>query len=542
MAVAPEVVRPAFVSMPEFTHTLGPEVGAVAALAGFAPDPEQQMLLDAAFAFDPRTGKSVAFEVVVIAPRQNLKTGFLKQTALGHLFVTDESLVPWTAHEFTTAQEASTDLEALIDGAPELRSRVRLTTRGEVAKHGTLPEIRTRTGGRMIFKTRTSGGGRGLSGRKLYLDEGYAVQPGQVGAVTPIMLAQPDPQLFVGSSACRPESAYLWSLVKRGRASAAEQLAGRPGERRLVYVEFCAPPPAEVCDLGTGCDHERGRAGCGCDKREVIVLFHSAITRGRIQFQTVVDLRTMPATEYAREIMGWHDVPVDAGGLPVLVPDHWRECLDEASEATGPAVFSLDVAPMGDSAAIVAAGWRDDRLPHVEVTSSGGGALVDHRPGRDWVLPRLADLRTRHSDMRVAVMAGGAAAAMRPDIEALGVEVVEFSQTETATACEFTRGRIAAQGLRHVGQQALSDAALSARKRDVGRAGAWLWMRFDRDLTPLYAMTLALWLLVGGGEVAIFGGGDLDTCDRCGERPHDDPDGVHDFLCETCRDDEEVQR
>ncbi len=84
--------------MPDYDErrTLGPEVAAVATLAGFAPDPEQQLLLDGSFALD-RAGKSVAFEVVVIAPRQNLKTGFEKQYALGQLFVRREPLVVWSA-------------------------------------------------------------------------------------------------------------------------------------------------------------------------------------------------------------------------------------------------------------------------------------------------------------------------------------------------------------------------------------------------------------------------------------------------------------
>src|SRR6266508_3522209 len=80
LVVAPDLVAPAYLSIPEYDaeRSLGPEVAAVCTVANFPPDPEQRMLHDGAFALD-KQGKSVAFEVVVIAPRQNIKTGFFKQ-------------------------------------------------------------------------------------------------------------------------------------------------------------------------------------------------------------------------------------------------------------------------------------------------------------------------------------------------------------------------------------------------------------------------------------------------------------------------------
>jgi hypothetical protein len=88
-------VSPAWSSTLDYYQTCGPEVGEIAKLAGFDPDPEQQMVLDQLFAFD-RHGASVAFEVGVVAPRQNLKTAVCKMAALGWLFLTDQRLVVWT--------------------------------------------------------------------------------------------------------------------------------------------------------------------------------------------------------------------------------------------------------------------------------------------------------------------------------------------------------------------------------------------------------------------------------------------------------------
>jgi len=81
------------------------------------------MLLDVIFAFD-RAGHPVADEVVVIAPRQNLKTGLFKQAALGKVFMLERPLFVWSAHEFSTTQEAFRDLTVLIEGCPTLDRQI----------------------------------------------------------------------------------------------------------------------------------------------------------------------------------------------------------------------------------------------------------------------------------------------------------------------------------------------------------------------------------------------------------------------------------
>jgi hypothetical protein len=481
-----DVVPPRYVHVPDCHTTLGPEVAAVATLAGFPPDPEQQLLLDAAFAIDKR-GKSVAFAVVVVAPRQNLKTGFLKQYALGQLFVRDERLVPWTAHEFGTAAEALEDMEALIDGSDVLRKRVKLTTRGQIAKHGAVPEIRLLSGARLIFKTRTAGGGRGLSGRKVILDEGFALQSGQVGALMPIMLAQPDPQVVIASSACRPESAVLWEYVQVGRA-------GR--DARTAYFEWATPPPEQSCDRGKVCDHQRTTPGCGCDKPELIRTAHSAVSRGRIQLQSLVDLRTsMPPDEYAREIMGWHDEP-DAGTNAVDY-DVWVELADQGPRAVD--FFAVAVSLERDWTAIAAVGERPDGLIHVEV--------IEHRPGSPaWLVDRGAELSRKYGAPFV-VDARGPASTEIDELEQAGVVVLRAETKDVADAYALLVDAVRDRTIRHVdaAQSGLNDAARTARTRPCGDNGTTLGRRKSgTDITPLEAVQLGHWAAVTRPSIDIL--------------------------------------
>ena len=94
----PGLVQPAFASIPEFVHTFGDEVGGFAADIGMPPDPQEQLALDIIFARDKR-GKSAAYETGLVCDRQNLKTATFEMTALAWLYLFDEPLVVWSAHE-----------------------------------------------------------------------------------------------------------------------------------------------------------------------------------------------------------------------------------------------------------------------------------------------------------------------------------------------------------------------------------------------------------------------------------------------------------
>jgi hypothetical protein len=212
-------VEPAYAYCPPYAYTLGDEVADVCALAYFAPDPEQKMGLDMIFACDHHD-KSVCFEFCVICSRQNLKTGLFKQSALGWLFVTNVRLIVWSAHEFTTADEAHRDMATLIEDCPSLSRHVQHIHNSAQDK-----SIELKSGQRLKFKARTKTGGRGLSAQKVVLDEWFAGRPEHLGALMPTMSVQPDPQILYGSSAGHADSEVLRGVRDRGRRLATEQIA-----------------------------------------------------------------------------------------------------------------------------------------------------------------------------------------------------------------------------------------------------------------------------------------------------------------------------
>jgi hypothetical protein len=500
--MALDLVQPAYLSVPDEydeRRTLGPHVAAIATLAGFPPDPEQQLLHNVASALDKR-GRPLIFDTTLVAPRQNLKTGWLKQRALGKMFLAPKGrrLIMWTAHEFDTSKSALDDLEALIEGADDLRRLVKMTTLGKVAKRGAVPEIQLLSGATLRFKTRTSGGGRGLTADDLFVDEAYAAQAAQLGAVMPFMLARGDSQVDFCSSACRPESAYLWDRVQQGRAG---------GGPRSLYAEWCAPSPEKSCDAGESCNHDRDTAGCGCDKPEVIVLAHSAVTRGRIELQKIVDLRrTMPVEEFPREIMGWHDEPLE--GTSPFVSQQWAACEDASSQIEGRVAVAFDVRPDSSAAVIAAAGRRADGLSHAELVSCELGSEVLIGAGTAWLLDRVVEVYDRNDACVLTLDPAGPAGAFEKELlsEVRGfVKVTDpddpvplgkrrlqlVTSRDYAQACGALSIDVKNLRFRHLGQAPLDMAASSVRKKALAGAFKWDPAESSADIMPMVAVTLA---------------------------------------------------
>lgn len=472
MTSSVRLAEPDYFTHPDWKFTLGGEVGEIARLAGLEPYPEQQMLLDAVFALDvDEPSRSAVFESAVICSRQQLKTGLLKQIALGWLYVMPQELVIWSAHEFGTAQEAFRDMESLISSSDDLSARVahvRHTTGSEA--------IEMVDGSRLRFKARTAGGGRGLTGSKVILDEAFALQASHMGALLPTLISVPDPQVVYASSAGMASSQTLRGVRDRGRQ----------GANRLMYAEWFAPK--RDC-ASTVCDHLPGTAGCALDD---IDLWRKScpITARKDpeRMQAIADLRAaLPPEEFMRECLGWWDEPFGDSPINERV---WATMLDADAVMTTP-VVALDVAPDRSWSCIVAAGEFGDRML-VEITSRPG--VFDHRPGTDWVVFRLAEMSRDLGGLAVYISANSAAESLVPDLESVGVPVIRFGSAEVIAACGRFFDMAVGGQLAHLGQDELTAAVTGARQKVLGdKAFTWVRSSSSGDLTPMYAATIAVW-------------------------------------------------
>lgn len=460
-SVLDTLVTPTWSSTLDYHRTCGPEVGEIAALAGFRPDAEQQLVLDQLFAFD-KGGLSVPFELGLIAPRQNLKTGLFKMAALGWLFLTEQRLVVWSAHEFRTAQEAFRDMTELIESAPDLEREVKAVYRGNGDE-----AIELLNGCRLIFKARTKGGGRGLTGDKVVLDEAFALRPFHMGALLPTLAARPDPQVVYGSSAGMVDSDVLRGLRDRGR---------KGEDKRLSYFEWGDPNP-NTCDA-PGCTHVVGAAGCALDDRARWRVCNPAFGR-RITEDSLSAFRSaLPPEEFAREFLGWWDErPVGESELALA---DWLAVESDAGP-TGELSLAVDVGPNQTWASIVACG-------------DGVLEVVDRRRGTSWLTDRMESLVQRHPVTQFGIDPAGPIGVLLPEFERAGLPIRLLDGKDAVRACGALVAGISDKTISHRGEPALLAAVGGASRRAVG--DGWKWSRKDStvDISPLVAATYAHWL------------------------------------------------
>jgi hypothetical protein len=191
---------------------------------------------------------------------------------------------------------------------------------------------------------------------------------------------------------------------------------------------------------------------------------------------------------FATEHLGlW---PNSAATQWVVIPkSSWADAKDADSTVQDPVAFAATVSTDRQWANIGVAGVRTDGLRHVE--------LMDRRPGTGWVVDRLVELTERWKPCAVVIDAGGPAGSLVAAAEEAKLPMIKPSVRDVvAAAGSFYDGVCPADGkslVRHIGQPDLDAAVAAAVKRKLGAAWAWDQMAAAVDISPLIAVTNALW-------------------------------------------------
>lgn len=477
---ADDLVPPAFFHQPDFVTTIGPEVADLGQLCGFFANPEQRLLLDGAFGFDKR-GR-LPFEVVGIASRQNLKTGFLILQGLGKGVLLKRPTQIWTAHRDGATDEAFIEFEKLIDASAELSKRIRRTTHGKGDK-----SVEFTTGCRILFRARTGKGGQAMSADDIDLDELFAVEPQHIGSFMPTMSTRPNAQITQMSSAPHAASAYQRSIMNRGRLAAL----GLAEEPRMVYAEWTTervvakgpggkpvfgPPSCKQPD----CDHALGRPGCICDDPALVKLANPSLERSAppsISWEYVCSERRAMAEiieMYFRERMGVGEQPASVGGA--IAPVLWES---RRSTRKPPKPKALGVAIDLDRTWGSLGAFGDNYL----------GAVRRDRLG-PWLLEETERVAKKHR-IPVGIDEKGPAASLIEPLRGAGVSVHAFGTEDVVLACTEVYDGLVEGRYEHGDHDDLNDAVKVAGWRFINDRR--VWARRGGDISMLEADTLAVW-------------------------------------------------
>lgn len=447
-------------SPPGTFESLGPEVVELAAEAGLELDDWQAWYVHNSQAIKPG-GRWVSFENGLVVPRQNGKGGIIEARMLSGLFLFEEPLLTYTAHEFKTAQEHFARIEGLIDGSARLRRQVKRFRRAAGAE-----AVELKDGRRLRFLARSAGSGRGFSGDVIFFDEAMMLWDAAIGALLPTLSARElvtagGPQIFYSGTGSLGEPSQVLERV-RDRAIAGNDAS-------LFYAEWSA---------GEGDDHSGDDVDL--DDRSEWRRANPALASGRISEDFIEKERgAMEDVNFARERLCLFG---GAGSGSPIDADRWKAMADPNSKPAGDIALAVDVPPEGKRASIARAGLRRDGKAHVE---------VDTRSGTTWAVERLAEVAKKRNAVVVLDGASRAASLIAPLVEK-GVHVVVYSTRQLTTSCSGFMDKVDEDGLRHLAQPELNVAVDAARRRKVG--DAWAWHRRDTsaDISPLVAATLAV--------------------------------------------------
>jgi phage terminase large subunit-like protein len=426
--------------------------------AGIDLDPWQAYVLEQSLG-ERADGKWASFEVGLIVARQNGKGTVLEARELAGLFLFGEQLILHSAHEFKTAADSFRRIAALITDNRQFSRHVR---RIRTANGSEMIELKT--GQRLRFVARSAGSGRGFAADVVILDEAYELRDEAMAALLPTLSARPNPQIWYTSTAGNEGSVQLGRVRRRG-------IAGN--DPSLAFFEWSAEESDDPGDPGTWA---KANPGLG------IRISEDYLWR---------EWSALAPEAHAAERLSIGRYPVDgADAWSVIGKECWLSLLDARSEPIAPVAFAAAVSDHRGHAAIGVAGRRQDGFLHVEV--------ADYREGTAWVVPRLLELHEKHSPCAVVVDEAGHEGSFVTELQQAGVEVLSPAPREVAQAFgQFFDAAVDSASLRHRGDQPLMAALGAAGTRDVAEGRTWARKGASADISPLVAVTLALW---GFGE------------------------------------------
>ena len=445
--------------------------------SGKVLDPAQRLTVEVMMA-QGADGRWAAATTGREMPRQNGKGDEVEVVELWGLVQRAEAILHTVHDAVLLASQAQQRMLGVLEGNADLRRRVKRKWQGTGQQM-----IELRNGAVIWYRTRTSGGGRGVDDvDRLVVDEAQHATEEHLSAVAPTLLANANPQLnALGTAGLAGKSGWWWSVRRRA-------LSPDPGA--FGYVGHTAE------DVSVDAEGRVIQHPVDIDDRRLWRRANPSVVAGRGQGLEFLEeqLRRLGPAAFAREHLGVWDPPVDAvSGWQVVAEAVWVAARG-SSRPSGPLSFALDVDTntQGEEWCSIVA---SDGV-HVEVVEVPQATV-----GLGWVVPKLVERRDEFGEMWLD--ASGPAGKLVAPLEKAGVVVRRVKREEIVQACGQFKDAVEGGELVHSNQTVLNRAVAGAKRRDVGD-GAW---RFSRtlssvDISPLMAACVARFAAVATPEPA----------------------------------------
>jgi phage terminase large subunit-like protein len=388
--------------------------------------------------------------------RQVGKTFDVGAVVFALCIATPNTTVVWTAHRFKVARETFNELRSLAK-SPKMTPHLDYDAITTAAGNECIP---FRNGSRIIFAARERGAVRGFSKvAVLILDEAQILTDATLSDLAPTMNQAANPLIILMGTPPKPtDPSEVFTRLR------TEALSNESDD--ILYVEISAETDADSDDRAAW--------------RQANPSYpHRTPERSILRLR-----KLLSEDDFRREALGIWD---DESSLAVIPPAKWAAGADIDAGLTDDTTvaFAIDVTPDRKFAAIGAAGAAPGDKELVDV--------VDYRPGVDWVVARVLELRDTHNPCAIVLDRKSPAGGLLPDFAAAGVEITEIDTTEALQACEGFYDAVIEDRLRHLSQPSLNAAVKGALKRELSEGG-WLWDRKkSTDISSLVAVSYARW-------------------------------------------------
>lgn len=412
--------------------------------------------------------------IVLSIPRQVGKTFLVGMMIIALCILFPNFTVLWTAHRARTSTMTFKTMQGMVRKR-KIRPHLAVDRNDGIRQANGEQEIRFKNGSVIMFGAREAGFGRGFDAVDAEVfDEAQILTEKALEDMVPASNASKNPAgalLFFMGTPPRPTDPGEEFTNRRNRALLVKpegQVVGVGG--RGVYVEFSADPGADP------------------DDREQWAKANPSFP-GRTPVESIERMRENLTDEdsFRREGLGIWD-PADSPR--VIDEQSWAMIADPSSMPVDKLTLAIDVAPDRSVATVALAGLRADGTWHVEID--------EQRKGTAWIESWVQSRAEKNRLHAVVLDEMSGLVETRGGRHYLGGSRVVVTRAaaegrDMAVASGKFFDSVMNQEVRHTDQPQLNVALSVGRKRPL--AGAWAWNRKDAtaDITPLVAVTLALW-------------------------------------------------
>lgn len=420
----------------------GKDASELTCVYGFKLDEWQDLVLESWLGRDSED-KYTATSCGLSVPRQNGKNAILEARELYGLCVNGEKILH-TAHRVDTARKSFLRLVRFFDERvnPDLAEMVEVVRRTNGQEAITLIN-----GGSIEFSSRVNGGARGSTYDVVVFDEAQELTDDQMESILSTVSASPSGNRQLIFTGTPPSPVSPGTVFKRKRAAALN------GED--LFASWHEWSVAEVGDIN---DRDRWYET------------NPALGVRLDENFTATECATLSESGFARERLGWWEEHTQ-GVNPAIKKHDWKKTGGVKPELTDKAVKAFGVRFTSDSECYALAGAvKEGDMVFIE------GIAFDFATGSNiakiakWLIERKDTIAC------IAIDGKGNADTLQRKLIEGGVAkraIRRFSTQDAINAPAMFVNALDEKTIIHPPEGVLTDSALAAQKRNIGKTGGW---------------------------------------------------------------------